>query len=316
MDELHIQGGIPLEGEATVQGSTDVALILLRACLLIPEPVELENCPLVAAVSSAAKGLRSAGCRVTRRGHTLLVDGGGSGRPLCPAGDGELRLPYPGVNATCAAVLRAVGAQGDWVISGASRSPEIAALQAFLNDMGGRVSGAGGSTLAVQGGRTLHGGRFEVMGDLSAAALLLCGGAAAGGNICLRGVCWRHLAPLLTVLREAGCGLESTGQEIRLSRDPTIPLRPGMKVNAAPYPGLPGAWLPFVTAALDTAQGRGLQGAGGQSTAFDARSGGALVVAALGAPGERIIRGLSRMDERYESMEETLRCLGAAVFRR
>lgn len=348
MDKLHIQGGTPLEGEVTAQGSTDSALAVLRACLLIPRPVELNNCPLVTEVSSAAEHLRRFGCKVSRRGHTLLVDPvGGEVQSEYPEG-GEIRLPFPDVEATELALLRAVGARTDSVISGASRSPEIVELQAFLNAMGGRVSGAGGSALAVKGGCVLHGGSFVLMGDPIAAATLLCAGAAAGGNLCLRGVCWRHLAPVLAVLHEAGCHVESTGRNIRLSRDPGIPLQAVPGVRAAPFPGLPAGCLPPVMAALCTAKGKStfagsrfddvsqlrrlgadiavegqnmsvtgverLQGAA--VTASGAQGGAALAVAALGAHGESVIDGLSQIDRRYESMEETLRQLGAAAFRR
>ena len=58
MNELRIQGGIPLEGELTVQGAKNSVLPLLAACLLAREPVELTNCPVLSDVAAAMSILR------------------------------------------------------------------------------------------------------------------------------------------------------------------------------------------------------------------------------------------------------------------
>ena len=74
MSELHIRGGVPLEGSLTVQGAKNSVLPMLAACLLAHGTVELTNCPVLSDVGAAVAILRHLGCRVERQGHTVTVD--------------------------------------------------------------------------------------------------------------------------------------------------------------------------------------------------------------------------------------------------
>ena len=74
MSELHILGGVPLEGSLSVQGAKNSVLPMLAACLLPHGSVRLTNCPVLSDVSVAAAILRHLGCRVERQGHTITVD--------------------------------------------------------------------------------------------------------------------------------------------------------------------------------------------------------------------------------------------------
>ena len=77
-------------------------------------------------------------------------------------------------------MLAACGASGATTIANAAREPEIVDLQEFLTACGARVSGAVTSTVAIEGGRPLHGCTYTVMPDRIAAATYLCGLASAG----------------------------------------------------------------------------------------------------------------------------------------
>ena len=55
------------------------------------------------------------------------------------------------MGATETLLLAAVCAQGETVLRGAAREPEIVDLAAFLNRCGGCVQGAGTGTVRVQG---------------------------------------------------------------------------------------------------------------------------------------------------------------------
>ena len=416
MNELRIQGGIPLEGELTVQGAKNSVLPLLAACLLARESVELTNCPMLSDVAAAMSILRQLGCRAERRGHTVTVDASapagntipaeqmetmrssiiflgpllarmGEAHVTCPGGcelgprpidlhlmairamgcrveedadgihcygrpgGGEVRLPFPSVGATENAMLCAAGGTGTVTVTNAAREPEIVQLQDFLNTLGARVRGAGGSVITVEGGRPLGGGRCTVIGDRIVAATLLSAAAAAGGEVCLRGVNWRHLSPVLTLYHQAGCRVKSEDALVTLSRANDRPLRAVPTVRTAPYPGFPTDAQAPVMAALCTARGatvfeetvfasryrhveelrrmgavitvdgtaarvRGVERLTGATvTATDLRGGAALAVAALGAEGRTVLTGLHHVDRGYESLEETLRALGGRVSR-
>lgn len=249
-------------------------------------------------------------------------------------------------------MLCAVGASGPTTIANAAREPEIGDLQSFLNCLGACVRGAGSSTITVEGGRTLSGGEYTVMGDRIVAATLLSAAACAGGRVRLGGVDWRHLATVLSVLHQAGCRVESKLEYVELERDRDMPLKGAPTIRTAPYPGFPTDAQAPVMAALAASRGctlfvetmfdsryrhvpelirmgadittegrvalvRGVERLhGARVEAADLRGGGALAAAALGAEGVTALSGLNHIDRGYEGLEGMLRALGADVERR
>ena len=160
-------------------------------CELGPRPIDLH-----------LAGLRDLGAEI--------ADAGGMLHCTAPRLRGrEIVLGLPSVGATENLMLAACGAEGTTSICNAAREPEIEDLQGFLNQCGARVSGAGSSTVVVEGGRKLHGCAYEVMPDRIAAATYLCAAASAGGSVLLRGGRERHLSTVTAVLREAGCDIVS-----------------------------------------------------------------------------------------------------------
>lgn len=302
-------------------------------CELGPRPIDLH-----------LSAIRALGCSVEEAEGGILC----RGRPV----GGDVRLSFPSVGATENAMLCAVGGSGVTVIHNAAREPEIVELQRFLNALGGRVTGAGGSVVTVEGGHSLTGGDYTVMGDRIVAATLLSAAAAAGGKILLKGVDWRHLSTVLSLLRQAGCRVESGEDTVLLERDRSRRLRAVPSVRTAPYPGFPTDAQPPVMAALAASEGCTLfvetvfdrryrhvpqlirMGAdirlegraalvygverlhGAFVEAEDLRGGGALTAAALGAEGTTVLSGLHHIDRGYEALETVLSRLGGRIERR
>ena len=69
----------------------------------------------------------------------------------------EIEFPFVSVGATEHAMLAAVLAKGDTVLSNAAQEPEIADLAECLNAMGARVEGAGGSEIRISGVASVKG---------------------------------------------------------------------------------------------------------------------------------------------------------------
>ena len=276
----------------------------------------------------------------------------GSGGLRCQAASltgKEINLSLPSVGATENIMLAACGAQGMTTILNAAREPEIVDLQNFLNAVGAKVRGAGSSTVVIEGGGILHGGEHRVIGDRIAAATYLTAAAAAGGDVTVRGVDYRHLSTVSAILREAGCEVSSDRDTVRLIAD--CPLRSVRPVRTNPYPGFPTDAQPPVMAALTRGEGTTVfvenmfenryrhvdelvrMGAdirvegrvavvsavsrlhGSTVRAADLRGGAALVVAALGAEGETVLSGLHHIDRGYAQLEENLSALGAEIKR-
>jgi UDP-N-acetylglucosamine 1-carboxyvinyltransferase len=249
-------------------------------------------------------------------------------------------------------MLCAVGGIVDTTIVNAAREPEVVQLQTFLNVLGANVCGAGGSVITIEGGKRLHGGVCRIIGDRIVAATLLSSTAAAGGEVSLTGVDWRHLSTVLSVFGQAGCRIVSEENRVTLSRSSECRLNSVPPICTAPYPGFPTDAQAVVMAAMCTASGdteftenmfesryrhvpplrqmgadievegrdavvRGvLKLHGAEVRADDLRGGGALAVAAMGAEGDTVLSGVHHIDRGYESLEEMLRQLGGRVSRR
>ena len=298
-------------------------------CELGPRPIDLH---LAALRALGAEILEEQGALVCRRG-TLR------GREIC--------LAVPSVGATENAVLAACGCPGVTTIVGVAREPEIADLQGFLQAAGARVTGAGTSTIEVEGCADLHPVEYRVMGDRIAAATYLCGCAAAGGEVSLTGVSPDTLTAVLTCLEEAGCALHTGPDQIVLASRAL--LRGISPVRTAPYPGFPTDAQAILMAALAGGEGATLfvenifdsryrhvdelrrmgadiqvagraamvsgvgrlHGAAVRST--DLRGGAALVVAALGAEGTTRVSELRHIRRGYQALDKNLRALGADI---
>ena len=260
----------------------------------------------------------------------------------------RLALPFPSVGATENAMLAACTAQGVTTITGAACEPEIEDLQAFLNELGARIHGAGTPVVTVEGVQTLHPARYRVMGDRIVAATYLAAVAAAGGEAEVTGVEPRHMDTVLAVLDQAGCRLDCEGQRVRICSPGRLHgVRP---VRTAPYPGFPTDAQAVIMAALAGGDGTTVfeenifqsryrhvselarMGAdirltgrtaivtgaplhGAHVCSTDLRGGAALVVAALAAEGTSRVGELHHIDRGYDHLEHALTQLGAQIER-
>ena len=259
----------------------------------------------------------------------------------------EILLPFPSVGATENAMLAATAAEGITIISNAAREPEIVDLQCFLQKMGACVHGAGTSTITICGGAALHECTHRCIGDRIVASTYLCAAAGCGGDITLRNIDYRHLAPVTTALHQSGCCLHCTDDTITLSSTPRLRSLP--PVRTYPYPGFPTDAQPPLMAALLRAKGATMfvenifenryrhaaeltrMGAdirlegrvamvcgveklhGAVVHATDLRGGAALIIAALQAEGETRIEEIHHILRGYEDIAGDLRALGADI---
>ena len=298
-------------------------------CELGPRPIDLH-----------LTALRTLGAEINEIGGSLL----------CRANrlrGADIVLTLPSVGATENAILAACGAEGTTVIANAAREPEIADLQDFLQKLGVEIHGAGTSAITVQGKGTLHGCTHRCIGDRIAASTYLCAAAAAGGQVTLTGIDYRHLATVTTALHQAGCRLQCDDDTITLESNGR--LRAIAPVRTSPYPGFPTDAQPLLMAALLRSEGAtmfvenmfesryrhvpellrmgaeirlegrvavvcgvtDLHGAAVRSA--DLRGGAALVIAGLQAQGVTQIHNMHHIQRGYQDIAGDLAALGAEV---
>ncbi len=318
--------------------------------------------PLLARLGRAETRLPG-GCRIGARPIDLHLAGlkqmgavelaAGEGRLVLTAPSGlhgaEITLAFPSVGATETLLLAAACARGTTVLRGAAREPEIADLAAFLNRCGGCIRGAGTSVITIEGRRSLTGCSFVPLPDRIFASTLACACAAAGGQVELTGCSPALYAPVLEILGQMGCRVETAGERARISR--FGPLHGVGRVFTGAYPALATDAAPLLAAVMLCADsessiedviferrfgcaggfcrlggraevtGRvltvrpcgGLQGA--DVEAGDLRGGAALVTAALAARGTSRIARPEHLDRGYAGLAEILAGLGAQIRR-
>lgn len=260
----------------------------------------------------------------------------------------DIALPFPSVGATENIILAAVAAEGDTVITGAAREPEVVALCEYLERCGAGIDGAGTDALKIRGGRNLYGAEYRMPEDRIVAGTYLFGAIATGGCVFLEKAPWRQLESVLSVAEGMGAQYDVTKEGIFVQgrkRPLAVPC-----IRTAPYPGFPTDLQSMVLAAMTRAEGQCLieenifenrfriveplrrMGAdiceegpksvtitgvkrlhGAALEARELRGGAALLLAALSAEGESTITGCSYIYRGYENICKDLRELGARV---
>ena len=302
------------------------------------------------------------GCRIGARPVDLHLSGLARMGAVCraegerliltaPSGlhGAELTLRFPSVGATETLLLAAAAAQGETILRGAAREPEIVDLAMFLNRCGACVQGAGSSTIRVEGRRSLSGCSFAPMADRIVASTFACACAAAGGRVELTGCPPETYKPLLEILEQMGCGVQYGPESAVVCRFGR--LHGAGKVFTGVYPALATDAAPLLAAAMLAAdsgssiedvvfeqrfgcaegfaafggrvrtEGRtlqilpsaGLKGA--EAAAPDLRGGAALVIAALAAQGKSRVTNTALIDRGYAGFAPMLAELGSEIRR-
>lgn len=274
-----------------------------------------------------------------------------AGGQLCASADrlkgAHIILPFPSVGATENIILAGVAAEGETVLEGAAREPEILTLCRYLCCCGACIEGAGSSKIVVRGGRRLCGTEFRVPADRIVAGTYLLGCIGVGGSVYLEHAPAEELdAVILTA--------EQMGGHVCRSRDGLYvqaPARPlPVKLVTSPYPGFPTDLQSVALAVSSGGSGctdieetifenrfriaedlkkmgacieqadsrrvrvRGVEKLHGtQVEARELRGGAALVTAGLMAEGESLVRGCSFIYRGYENICRDFRELGARV---
>lgn len=259
-------------------------------------------------------------------------------------------LDFPSVGATENTMMCAVTAEGVTTIENAAREPEIEDLANMLNAMGAKVSGAGTSTITVEGVRPedLHPCVHTTVGDRIEAGTFLVGGAMTGGPVTVRGVNPDFLRMALMKLNAMGCDIETGEDWITVSRKG--PLK-ATDIQTLPHPGFPTDLQAQFMLLAAVAEGNSvitenvfenrfmfaaeicrmgaevtiedhhalvkgvskLEGAAVKAT--DLRCGAALVLAGVFAEGTTEVRRIYHIDRGYEDYVGKLTGLGACVRR-
>ena len=261
----------------------------------------------------------------------------------------EIVFPFVSVGATEHAMLAAVLAKGRTVLKNAACEPELIDLADCLNAMGAKVSGAGTSTIVIEGVERLHGATHSVIPDRIETGTYALAAAMAGGEVRLTRTRTDFIDALLVKMEEAGVEVERHADGMTIRRNGTR--LKAVEVETDPYPGFATDLQAQFMALMTLADGESViketifenrfmhapelsrlgaeiavQGGearvsgvaaleGAPVMATDLRASVSLVIAALAAHGETMVSRVYHLDRGFERLEEKLSACGANVRR-
>ena len=258
----------------------------------------------------------------------------------------NIYLDIASVGATINIMLAAVKAKGITVIDNAAKEPEIVNVATFLNNMGARISGAGTSTIKMEGVETLHKCFHEVIPDRIEAGTYIIIGALCGKNLKIDNIIPEHVDSLLSKLEEIGTELQVGTDYVIISKSNNYK---STTIKTLVYPGFPTDLQQPFTVLLTQCNGKSkvtetiwenrfmhipyLKDLGADVTvknqtatiigptkltgasvvATDLRAGAAMVAAGLLAEGTTTITNVEHILRGYEQIVEKLTSVGAKI---
>jgi UDP-N-acetylglucosamine 1-carboxyvinyltransferase len=293
-------------------------------------------------VEQHLRGLRQMGAHINETDHEIVA----SADRL--HGD-RIVFDLPTVTGTENILLAAVKAEGRTEIFNAAREPHVRDLCRLLTKMGARIEGVGTERLIVDGSRELRGAEHTVVPDYLEAGTYAIAVAAAGGDLRIECTQPDDLQVLLLKLEQAGARVETGDTWFRVARDQSSPIRP-IDMSTWTFPGFPTDLQAQYMALMTQADGQSViseyvhenrfqhvrelakMGAGitvegrlhaivhgpcrlhgGEVGIPDIRSGAALIIAAMCAQGDTVLRNAWHVERGYEDMVGKLSSVGAQI---
>lgn len=256
-------------------------------------------------------------------------------------------LDFASVGATINIMFAACLAKGITIIDNAAKETEIINIANFLNKMGAKITGAGTSTITIEGVEELHPADISVIPDRIEAGTYILLGAMLGDNLVISGINPDHITAVLSKLKDMGIKMEISNNKITISKAKKLKRT---NIKTLVYPGFPTDLGQPMSVLLTQAKGKSYfvetiwenrmqhvqylneMGAniklkdqshayiygptplhGVRVSATDLRGGAALVVAGLIADGTTTISNIQYILRGYENLLEKLKNVGADI---
>ena len=258
----------------------------------------------------------------------------------------NIYLDIASVGATINIMLAAVKAKGKTIIDNAAKEPAIVNVATFLNNMGARITGAGTSTIKIEGVDYLHQCFHEVIPDRIEAGTYIIIGALSGAPLKVDNIIPEHIDSLISKLEEIGVNLELGSDYVIINSKDSYK---STNIKTAVYPGFPTDLQQPFTVLLTQSSGKSkvtetiwenrfmhipylndlgaditvnnqtatilgptkLKGC--QVVATDLRAGAAMIAAGLKADGRTTITNAEHILRGYEDIVEKLSEVGAKI---
>lgn len=260
----------------------------------------------------------------------------------------KIYLDFPSVGATENIMTAAALAEGVTIIENAAKEPEIVDLANFINNMGGKVKGAGTDVIKIEGVTELFGTEHTIIPDRIEAGTFMVAAAITRGDVIIENAVPEHMTALISKMQEMGVEITETEEGLRVKASGELK---SVDIKTMPHPGFPTDMQSQMMSLMMTAHGTGiitetvfenrfmhveefrrmngnlkiegrsvimenpsdLQGA--EVAATDLRAAAALILAGLVADGVTRVTELKHLDRGYVNFDMKLAALGANVER-
>ena len=156
----------------------------------------------------------------------------------------DIFLDEASVTATENALMAAVLAEGETIITNAAGEPHVQDLCRMLNGMGAQITGIGSNILRITGVEKLHGTDFEIGPDYMEIGSYIGLAAATKGSIRINGIKSLDLRPLKTGFEKLGISWINEDDSIFVNEIQELKTKADFgslipKIDDAPWPGFP-----------------------------------------------------------------------------
>ena len=247
-------------------------------------------------------------------------------------------------------LMAAALADGKTTIHNAACEPEVEDLAELLNKMGAKITGAGTSTIEIEGVENLGATEHTIIPDRIETGTFIVAAAVTNGELIVENCQPKHLVAVIGKLREVGVEItEIDGQTLSVKCGANG-LR-AIGVTTEPHPKFPTDMQAQYMALMTQAEGESkvvetifenrfmhvgelvrmgadINISGNTATvkgktnltgapilASDLRASASLVLAGLAASGETLIDRVYHIDRGYETIVKKLRSIGADIER-
>ncbi|MCQ2611185.1 MAG: UDP-N-acetylglucosamine 1-carboxyvinyltransferase [Treponema sp.] len=164
----------------------------------------------------------------------------------------DIFLDEASVTATENALMAAVLAEGQTIISNAASEPHVQDLCNMLNAMGAKITGVGSNTLYIDGVKELHGAEFEIGPDYMEIGSFIGLAAATKGSITIEGINPKDMRPLRPAFSKLGIHWTIEGDTLTVKQGQELKVNTDLggmtpKIDDSPWPGFPADLTSIMT---------------------------------------------------------------------
>ena len=172
----------------------------------------------------------------------------------------DIFLDEASVTATENAVMAAVLAEGETILTNAASEPHVQDLCRMLRAMGASIDGIGSNILYIRGMKKLSGCEVEIGADFMEVGSFIGLAAATKGELVIEGTVPQDLRPARIAFGKLGIVWEHEGSTLHVPASQTMEVNcdlGGMipKIDDAPWPGFPPDLTSIVTVVATQVKG-------------------------------------------------------------